>query len=145
MARSWPSTRADTPRSRWTSVRCSGPAPGICWRCGYTAGRGAARGWLGPAAISCDTELPHKPVDYWPYAGITRGVFIEATAQVTVSKLITRARRGRLAAAAVVFNHGAGPARRRLILDPGEGTGGAPVSRDLAPAPGEGRVVTAHL
>jgi beta-glucuronidase len=102
-------------------------------------------GLTGPDAISCRTELPHKPVDYWPYAGITRDVFIEATAQVTVSKLITSAGDGRLAAAAVVFNHGAGPARRRLILDPGEGTGGAPVSRELALAPGEVRAVSAEL
>jgi beta-glucuronidase len=99
----------------------------------------------GLAAISCRTELPHKPVDYWPYAGITRGVFIEATAQVTVSKLVTSARHGRLAAAAVVFNHGAGPARRRLVLDPGAGTGGAPVSRDLVLAPGAVGVVSADL
>jgi beta-glucuronidase len=99
----------------------------------------------GPAAISCDTELPHKPVDYWPYAGITRGVFLEATAQVTVSKLLTSARHGRLAATAVVFNHGTGPARRRLILDPGPGTGGAPASRDLALAPGQVAVINADL
>jgi beta-glucuronidase len=102
-------------------------------------------GATGPVAISCDTELPHKPVDYWPYAGITRGVFIEATAQVTVSKLLTSARHGRLAAAAVVFNRGTGSARRRLVLDPGAGTGGAPVSRDLALAPGEAGVVRADL
>jgi beta-glucuronidase len=102
-------------------------------------------GPTGPEAISCRTELPHKPVDYWPYAGLTREVFIEATAQVTLSKLITSARDGRLAAAAVVFNHGAGPARRRLTLDPGAGTGGAPVSRELALAPGEVRVVSAEL
>jgi beta-glucuronidase len=102
-------------------------------------------GPTGPAPVSSDTELPHKPVDYWPYAGLTRGVFLEATAQVTVSKLITSARHGRLAAAAVVFNHGAGPARRRLILDPGEGTGGAPVSRDVALAPGQVGVVSADL
>jgi beta-glucuronidase len=98
-----------------------------------------------PAAISCSTELPHKPVDYWPYAGITRGVFIEATAQVTVSKLIASARHGRLAVAAVVFNHGTGSARRRLVLDPGAGTGGATVSRDLALAPGEVGVISADL
>jgi beta-glucuronidase len=102
-------------------------------------------GATGPEAISCDTELPHKPVDYWPYAGITRGVFIEATAQVTVSKLVTDARHGRLAAAAVVVNHGAGSAQRRLILDPGPGTGGAPTSREVALAPGEVGVVTADL
>ena len=102
-------------------------------------------GPTGPVAISCDTELPHKPVDYWPYAGLTRGVFIEATAQVTVSKLVTSARHGRLAAAAVVFNHGARPARRRVVLDPGAGTGGAPVSRDVALAPGGAGVVRADL
>jgi beta-glucuronidase len=102
-------------------------------------------GTTGPVAISCDTELPHKPVDYWPYAGLTRGVFIEATAQVTVSKLVTDARYGRLAAAAVVFNHGARPAKRRLVLDPGPDTGGAPVTRDVALAPGEVGVVTADL
>ncbi len=102
-------------------------------------------GVTGPEAISCLTELPHKPVDYWPYAGITRGVFIEATAQVTVSKLITSARHGRLAVAAVLFNHGDGPARRRLILDPGAGTGGTPVSQDVALAPGEAGVVSADL
>jgi beta-glucuronidase len=97
------------------------------------------------AAISRDTELPHKPVDYWPYAGITRGVFLEAAAQVTVSKLVTSARDGRLAAVAVVFNHGTGPARRRLVLDPGADTGGTPVSRDLTLAPGEVGVVRADL
>jgi beta-glucuronidase len=102
-------------------------------------------GPTGPAPVSSDTELPHKPVDYWPYAGLTRGVFLEATAQVTVSKLITSARHGRLVGTAVVFNHGAGPARRRLILDPGEGTGGAPVSRDVALAPGQVGVVSADL
>jgi beta-glucuronidase len=102
-------------------------------------------GVKGPAAISSDTELPHKPVDYWPYAGLTRGVFLEVTAQVTVSKLITSARHGRLAAAAVVFNHGARPARRHLTLDPGAGTGGAPVGREVAVAPGQVTVVGADL
>jgi beta-glucuronidase len=103
------------------------------------------QGVTGLAAISCRTELPHKPVDYWPYAGITRGVFLEATAQVTVSKLVTSARHGQLAAAAVVFNHGARPARRRLVLDPGEGTGGAQVSQDVVLAPGAVGVISADL
>lgn len=102
-------------------------------------------GMTGPAAVSSRTELPHKPVDFWPYAGITRGVFVEATAQVTLSKLVTNARDGRLAVAAVVFNHGARPASRRLVLDPGTGTGGAPVSRDVDLAPGDVRVVRADL
>jgi len=102
-------------------------------------------GVTGPEAISCRTELPHKPVDYWPYAGITRGVFLEATAQVTVSKLIASARHGRLVVAAVVFNHGDGPARRRLILDPGAGSGGTTVSQDVALASGEAGGVSADL
>jgi len=99
----------------------------------------------GPAEVGCDTELPHKPVDYWPYAGITRGLFLEATAQATVSKLVTSAADGRLAAAAVVYQHGIEPARGRLILDPGPGTGGVPVATDLELAPGEVRVVRADL
>jgi beta-glucuronidase len=103
------------------------------------------RAAAGFAAVSARTELPHKPVDYWPYAGITRGVFAEATAQVTVSKLVTDARDGRLAAWAVVFNHGTGRARRALVLDPGEGTGGAPVRREVAVGPGEVRVIGAEL
>jgi beta-glucuronidase len=44
-----------------------------------------------------------------------------------------------------VFNHGDGPARRRLILDPGAGTGGPPVSRDVALASGEAGVVSVEL
>ncbi len=99
----------------------------------------------GATAVGCDTELPHKPVDYWPYAGMTRGAFLEATAQATVSKLVTSAAGGRLAAAAVVYHHGTEPARGRLVLDPGPGTGGVPVTRDLELAPGEVRVVRVDL
>ena len=103
------------------------------------------QGVSGPAAVSSRTELPHKPVDYWPYAGITRSVFAEVTAPVTVSKVLTDARDGRLAVSAVVFNHGGGPARRTLVLDPGEGTGGTAASQDVTVAPGEVRVVRAEL
>jgi beta-glucuronidase len=103
------------------------------------------RGSAGGPAVSSRTSLPHKPVDYWPYAGITRGVFLEATAQVTVSKLITNAQHGRLAVAAVVYQHGGEPARGRLLLDPGADTGGTPVSLDLDLAPREVRVVSATL
>ena len=40
---------------------------------------------------------------------------------------------------------GDGPARRRLILDPGAGTGGTTVSQDVALASGEAGVVSANL
>jgi beta-glucuronidase len=62
-----------------------------------------------------------------------------------VSKLITNAQRGRLAVAAVVSHHGSEPAHARLVLDPGPGTGGTPVSRELDLAPGEVRVTRAAL
>jgi len=103
------------------------------------------RGATGGPAVCRRTALPHQPVDYWPYAGITRAVFLEATAQVTVSKLITNAQRGQLAVAAVVFNHGSEPAHALLVLDPGAGTGGTPVSGELDLAPGEVRVIRPAL
>jgi len=103
------------------------------------------RGSLAGPGVSRRTALPHKPVDYWPYAGITRAVFLEATAQVTVSKLVTSAEQGRLAVAAVVYHHGTEPAAGRLLLDPGSGADAAPVSLYLDLAPGEVRVVRAVL
>jgi beta-glucuronidase len=103
------------------------------------------RGSTGGAAVSRRTALPHKPVDYWPYAGITRTVFLEATAQVTASKLITAAEPGRLVVAAVIYHHGTEPARARLVLDPGAGTGGTPVGMAAGVPPGQVRVIRAAL
>src|SRR5260370_9328949 len=60
------------------------------------------RGSLAGPGVSRRTALPHKPVDYWPYAGITPAVFLEATAQVTVSQLATSAEHGPLAVAPAV-------------------------------------------
>ncbi len=112
---------------------------------GTGTGAGAGNGAATPVPVDGGTELPHKPVDYWPYAGLTRGVFLEATAQVTVSKLVTSAERGLLSAAAVVYHHGTEQAHARLILDPGTGTGGTPAAGDLELGPGEVRVVRAAL
>ncbi|MFG2455747.1 glycoside hydrolase family 2 protein [Streptomyces sp. NPDC048523] len=76
--------------------------------------------------VTDDHELPYKPVDHWPYAGLTRSAWIEAVPQVTIAKLLVTAANGRLEAHAVVENHGARDFDGRLTLDPGHGTGARP-------------------
>ncbi|WP_405825849.1 beta galactosidase jelly roll domain-containing protein [Streptomyces sp. NBC_01390] len=79
-----------------------------------------------PQPVTDDHELPYKPVDHWPYAGLTRSAWIEAVPQVTVAKLLVAAADGRLEAHAVVENHGDSDFDGRLTLDPGRGSGGRP-------------------
>ncbi|WP_411152122.1 glycoside hydrolase family 2 protein [Streptomyces sp. A30] len=79
-----------------------------------------------PQSVTDDHEIPYKPVDYWPYAGLTRSAWIEAVPQVTIAKLLVAAANGRLEARAVVENHGASDFDGRLTLDPGRGSGGRP-------------------
>ncbi|MET8082142.1 glycoside hydrolase family 2 TIM barrel-domain containing protein [Streptomyces sp. NPDC005303] len=76
--------------------------------------------------VTDDHELPYKPVDYWPYAGLTRSAWIEAVPRTTVTKLLVTATGGRLEACAVVENHGDTDFDGRLTLDPGRGSGGRP-------------------
>lgn len=95
-----------------------------------------------PTKIVSDTEIPYQPVGYWPYAGITRSVYLEATSQVTVSKLLTVAQAGRLTVHAVVYNHGDKPESRTLAVDPGAGTGGTVQTARVDLAPGQTRVVS---
>ncbi|MCX4706448.1 glycoside hydrolase family 2 protein [Streptomyces sp. NBC_01373] len=79
-----------------------------------------------PQPVTDDHEIPYKPVDYWPYAGLTRSAWIEAVPQVTIAKLLVAAANGRLEARAVVENHGASDFDGRLTLDPGRRSGGRP-------------------
>ncbi|MGW2642859.1 glycoside hydrolase family 2 protein [Streptomyces sp. NPDC001348] len=79
-----------------------------------------------PQPVTDDHELPYKPVDYWPYAGLTRSAWIEAVPQVTVAKLLVTAADGRLEARAALENHGSSDFDGRLTLDPGRGSGGRP-------------------
>jgi hypothetical protein len=44
----------------------------------------------GDNPISDDYAITYKPVDYWPYAGITRSVRLEATPEVVISKVKLR-------------------------------------------------------
>ncbi|WP_328744123.1 beta-galactosidase [Streptomyces sp. NBC_00285] len=80
-----------------------------------------------PQPVTDDHELPYKPVDYWPYAGLTRSAWIEAVPQVTIAKLLAVGANGRLEARAVVENHGADDFDGRLTLEPGRESGGRPV------------------
>jgi beta-glucuronidase len=82
-------------------------------------------------------------VDYWPYAGITRDVFLESSAAVSVSKLLTATHGQRLTVHAVLVNESNAQARRTLVLTPGAGC--RPSRRDVVLRPGETRVVTSEF
>jgi len=47
---------------------------------------------------------PHAPADYWPYAGITKDVYLEGTDKITVSKILTNAKDHSLDMYAVIYN-----------------------------------------
>lgn len=79
-------------------------------------------------AIADDKALPSGPVDFWPYAGLTRSVWLEAVPNVTVAKLLLDAREGTLDARAVVENHGDRAFRGHVVIDPGSRSNGKPVT-----------------
>lgn len=81
-----------------------------------------------PQAVTDDREIPYKPVDYWPYAGITRPAWLEAVPQVTVAKVLADAGDGELRVHAVLENHGSADFTGRLTVDPGAGSRGRPVT-----------------
>ncbi len=89
----------------------------------------------GAQQITAATEVPHKPVDYWPYAGITRSVNLEATGLVTISKVLTATGDHVLSVRAVLYNHGDRVERRQLVIDPG--AGGDARFRELSIHPGQ--------
>lgn len=92
--------------------------------------------------IHTETAIPAKHVDYWPYAGITRDVYLEATAPVTVSKLLVDSGDGNATLRAVLYNHTDETVTRDLALTPGDGAGGDPVRRRVTLEPGGVRVVS---
>ncbi|GHA24188.1 glycoside hydrolase family 2 protein [Streptomyces purpurascens] len=79
-----------------------------------------------PQPVTDDHEIPYKPVDYWPYAGLTRSAWIEAVPRVSVAKLLVAGANGRVEARAVVENHGDSDFDGWLTLDPGRGSGARP-------------------
>lgn len=92
--------------------------------------------------VTNDVELPYKPVDYWRYAGITRSVYLEATSNVNVSKILTSTGDHTLTTKVVLYNHGDKEVQRQLVVNPGEQTGGTPKSKEIELNPGEVKVVS---
>jgi len=90
-----------------------------------------------PTPITDDRELPYKPVDYWPYAGLTRDVYIEATSQINIVKLLTATSASTLDLRVIVQNNSHKHLTRTLSVDPGEGTGAAPQSRVIQLSPNQ--------
>lgn len=78
-------------------------------------------------AIRDDRGLPSGPVDYWPYAGLTRSVWLEAVPEVTVAKLLLAAPGEDLVARAVIENRSDTAFRGTVIIDPGPKSRGRPV------------------
>ena len=106
------------------------------WWSSYTA--------ASPQQISDDREIPHKPVDYWPYAGIVRSAWLEATSPVTISKALVSGDAGERAVTvrAVVENRSDRARVARVALLPDGATGGRRVAETVELAPGAVRVVT---
>lgn len=105
----------------------------------YTAYDGTGR------PIADDRALPSGPVDYWPYAGLTRSLWLEAVPAVTVAKLLLNADGPTLDARAVIENHGDRPFRGKITLDPGRHTGGRPVTLTVEVPAGGVAVPAAEL
>lgn len=88
-----------------------------------------------------DNALPHGPVDYWPYAGITRDVYLEGTNKLTVSKILIDAKYNVLHMYAVIYNTDAITRTIAVEFDPGKDTGGQPERETLTIAPNAVRVL----
>jgi beta-glucuronidase len=96
----------------------------------------------GTGPITDDKEIPWKPVDYWPYAGITRSVWIESVPSVTVAKVLVDAGAGQFDARVVVENERGEPFHGTAVVDPGGESGAAPVSVPVDVGAGDMAVAT---
>lgn len=96
----------------------------------------------GANPISDDYAIPYKPVDYWPYAGITRSVWMEATPEVVISKLLVDADGRTFNGRVVIENTTENRSTGQVIVDPGKGTNMKPVAVDYSIDAGATGVVT---
>jgi beta-glucuronidase len=97
----------------------------------------------GTGQITDDKAIPWKPVDYWPYAGITRSVWLESVPRVTIAKVLVDAGAGRFDARVVIENHGGKPFHGTALVDPGDNTGADPVIVPVDVGAGDVSVATA--
>ncbi|RSM63920.1 beta-galactosidase [Actinoplanes sp. ATCC 53533] len=89
----------------------------------------------GDGPITDPLAVPYKPIDYWPYAGITRSVWLEAVPQVSVPKVLVSARAGRLDVRVVIDNRG-GRFTGRVVVSPGKATGARDITVPVTVAAG---------
>ncbi|MFD2078764.1 beta-glucuronidase [Actinopolymorpha cephalotaxi] len=76
--------------------------------------------------VSDDKALPPGVVDYWPYAGLTRSVWLESVPEVNVAKVLLDAKKSTLDARVVVQNSGDTDFNGYVRIDPGRGSTGRP-------------------
>lgn len=94
-----------------------------------------------PTMVTDPEEIVPAAVDYWPYAGLTRSVYLEGTDRTAVMKLLTDATEGTLSVEVVLYNYSDVEQSRTLTVDPGRGTGGEPRQRDVTIDPDSASVV----
>ena len=82
----------------------------------------------GENPVTDDSAIPHKPVDYWPYAGITRSVWLEVTPEVTISRLLVAADGATFDGRVVIENMTDDRVTGQVTVDPGKVTGMKPVA-----------------
>lgn len=99
----------------------------------------------GEDPISDDLEVPYKPVDYWPYAGLTRTVWLEGVAPTSITKVLLAGVGDRLIARVVVENHGRDAFVGTVQLDPGRASRVSPVSKTVRVAASTATVVAFDL
>lgn len=92
-----------------------------------------------------DTEVPAKPVDYWPYAGIVQSAYVQVTSGTVISKILTATGDHTLTADMILYNHTDKQASRLLVVDPGEGTGAVAQSKLVTLEPNQVKVVTMNF
>jgi len=73
----------------------------------------------GQGPVSDPLAVPYKPIDYWPYAGVTRSVWLEAVPGASIPKVLVSARGGRLDVRVVVDNRGDRAFTGRIVVSPG--------------------------
>jgi beta-glucuronidase len=97
----------------------------------------------GTGPISDPLAVPWKPVDYWPYAGITRSVWLEAVPEVSIPKILVSARIGQFDARVVMENRGGRAFTGHVVVSPGKSLRAGEIAVPVAvPA---GRVAVARV
>lgn len=73
----------------------------------------------GEGPVTDPLAVPWKPLDMWPYAGITRSAWLESVPDVSIPKVLVVARDGRFEARVVVENHSPRPFTGHVLVSPG--------------------------